>query len=180
MIPRYQRAYDWKSDSQVGEFIADLIAAAESKEREYLYLGPMIFDSSSDKKKTTISVIDGQQRLTTTLILLMALRDYVRFELSNESVAQSVQQLISNSDALSSKAHHRLIPSPVIANVFPLMSDYAWDGKFPSKLTVNGKQVGIKREVSKVRPIYDFCKAQVQEYAGIDLDKAREFAMQIR
>ncbi len=63
VIPRYQRAYDWKSDSQVGEFIADLISASESKEREYLYLGPMIFDASDDKKKTTISVIDGQQRL---------------------------------------------------------------------------------------------------------------------
>jgi hypothetical protein len=180
VIPRYQRAYDWKSDSQVGEFIADLIAAADSKEREYLYLGPMIFDASNDKKKTVVSVIDGQQRLTTTLILLMALRDYVRFNLANESVAQSVQQLISNSDALSSKAHHRLVPSPVIANIFPVMSDYAWDGKFPTKLSVGGKQVGIKREVSKVRPIYDFCKTQIESYVGINLEKAREFAMQVR
>ncbi len=180
VIPRYQRAYDWKSDSQVGEFIADLICASESKDREYLYLGPMIFDASDDRKKTTISVIDGQQRLTTTLILLMALRDYVRIDLDNESVAQSIQQMISNSDALSSEAHHRLTPSPVISHIFPVMSDYGWDGKFPSKITVQGKQIGIKREVSRVKPIYDFCRDQIAEHVGIDISKAREFARQIR
>lgn len=180
MIPRYQRAYDWKSDSQVGEFITDLMSAADSDEKEYLYLGPMIFDSSEDKKKTVTSVIDGQQRLTTTLILLMALRDYVRRDLGNEAVAQSIQTLISNSDPLSSDVNHRLTPSPVIGRIFPLMSDYAWDGKFPSKITLQGKSIGIKREVNRVRPIYNFCRDQIQEYVGIDLEKARSFAKQVR
>jgi uncharacterized protein with ParB-like and HNH nuclease domain len=180
VIPRYQRAYDWKSDSQVGEFITDLVAAADSKDNEYLYLGPMIFDSSEGKKKTITSVIDGQQRLTTTLILLMALRDFIRRDLGNEAVAQSIQTLISNSDPLSSDVSHRLTPSPVISRIFPLMSDYAWDGKFPSKVVEKGKSIGIKREVNRVRPIYNFCREQIRDYVGIDLDKARSFAKQIR
>lgn len=185
VIPRYQRAYDWKSDTQVGEFITDLIAAAESQDNEYLYLGPMIFDSAEDKKKTITSVIDGQQRLTTTLILLMALRDTIRWDLGNEAVAETIQKLISNYDPLSSEGAasdegHRLTPSPVIANIFPIMSSYSWDGKFPSKVTKKGKSFGIKREINRVKPIYDFCRKQIADYVGIDLDKAKMFAKHVR
>lgn len=180
VIPRYQRAYDWKSDSQVGEFITDLISAAESPDREHLYLGPVIFDATEEKKRTIVSVIDGQQRLTTTLILLMALRDYIRRDLGSEAVAQSIQTLISNSDALSSDVHHRLTPSPVIGLIFPLMSDYSWDGKFPSKILVKGKAIGIKREVNRVRPVYAFCLEQIKNYVGTELQRAKDLAKQIR
>ncbi len=181
VIPRYQRAYDWKSDTQVGDFISDLIAAAESQKNEHLYLGPMIFDSKEDKKKTITSVIDGQQRLTTTLVLLMALRDAIRWDLGNEAVAESIQKLISNYDPLSSDGDnssaesHRLIPSPVIGTIFPIICDYTWNGKFPTKVIIKGKSTGIKREVNRVKPIYDFCRSQIKECVGIDLDKAKSF-----
>lgn len=186
VIPRYQRAYDWKSDTQVGDFISDLIAAAESQKNEHLYLGPMIFDSTEDKKKTTTHVIDGQQRLTTTLVLLMALRDVIRWDLGNEGVAESIQKLISNYDPLSSEDDnssaeaHRLIPSPVIGIIFPIICDYSWNGKFPSRVLINGKSLGIKREVNRVKPIYDFCRSRIKEYVGIDLEKAKSFAKHLR
>ncbi len=186
VIPRYQRAYDWKSDTQVGDFISDLISAAESQKNEHLYLGPMIFDSKEDKKKTVTSVIDGQQRLTTTLVLLMALRDAIRWDLCNEAVAESIQKLIANYDPLSSNGDnssaesHRLIPSPVIGAIFPIMCEYNWNGKFPTKVTIKGKSIGIKREVNRVKPIYAFCRSQIKEYFGIDLDKAKSFAKHLR
>ncbi len=186
VIPRYQRAYDWKSDTQVGEFIDDLIAAAESKQTEHLYLGPMIFDSTEEKLKTTTFVIDGQQRLTTTLILLMALRDTIRWDLEEESVAETIQKLIANYDPLSSDEGSssddgdRLRPSPVIGHIFPIMASFAWDGKFPSKATQDGKSIGIKREVNRVKPIYKFCRRKIHDYIGVDLSKAKKFAKHLR
>ena len=187
IIPRYQRAYDWKSDTQVGEFIDDLIAAAESKHTEHLYLGPMIFDTTEEKTKTTTSVIDGQQRLTTTLILLMALRDTIRWDLENTTVAETIQKLIANYDPLSSNESdssddgRRLTPSPVIGHIFPIMTRFNWEGKFPSKaVNREGKWIGIKREVNRVKPIYQFCRNRIKDYIGVDLDKAKKFAKHLR
>lgn len=187
VIPRYQRAYDWKSDTQVGEFIDDLIAACESEQNEHLYLGPMIFDATEEKTKTTTFVIDGQQRLTTTLILLMALRDTIRWDLEKISVAEKIQELIANYDPLSSEENassadgRRLSPSPVIGHIFPVMTNFNWDGRFPSKaLNSEGKWVGIKREVNRVKPIYQFCRSRIKDYIGIDLEKAKRFAKHLR
>lgn len=187
VIPRYQRAYDWKSDTQVGEFIDDLIAAAESDQTEHLYLGPMIFDTAEEKTKTTNFVIDGQQRLTTTLILLMALRDTIRWDLEKTSVAETIQKLIANYDPLSSDEGAssddgvRLTPSPVISHIFPIMTSFNWDGRFPTKaLDHDGKWIGIKREVNKVKPIYQFCRSRIKDYIGVDLERAKKFAKHLR
>lgn len=60
VIPRYQRNFDWKSESQVSDLMSDLISTTESNANDNLYLGAMIFDVSEHKAKTTIEVIDGQ------------------------------------------------------------------------------------------------------------------------
>lgn len=63
-IPAYQRAYSW-GDKQCSQFIDDLL---EQKGKKY-YLGQFLFE----KDGNTLFIIDGQQRLTTTILFLSAI-----------------------------------------------------------------------------------------------------------
>ncbi|HMK03636.1 MAG TPA: DUF262 domain-containing HNH endonuclease family protein [Ferruginibacter sp.] len=62
-IPAYQRAYSWE-DKQCSQFLEDLL---EQKGKKY-YLGQFLFE----KDGNTLFIIDGQQRLTTTILFLSA------------------------------------------------------------------------------------------------------------
>jgi len=63
-IPAYQRAFSWEV-KQCTQFIEDLI---EQKGKRY-YLGQFLFEEEGD----TLYIIDGQQRLTTTIIFISAI-----------------------------------------------------------------------------------------------------------
>jgi len=63
-IPAYQRAYTW-GDKQCTQFLDDLL---EQKGKKY-YLGQFLFE----KDGNTLFIIDGQQRLTTTILFLSAI-----------------------------------------------------------------------------------------------------------
>ena len=71
-IPFYQRAYSWKKQD-----IEKLISDINCKEGHYL--GNIVVKKNDDK----FIVIDGQQRLTTIYIILMALKEKL-FELDYE------------------------------------------------------------------------------------------------
>jgi len=63
-IPAYQRAYSWEN-KQCVQFLDDLV---EQKGKKY-YLGQLLFE----KDANTYFIIDGQQRLTTTVLFFSAL-----------------------------------------------------------------------------------------------------------
>jgi len=63
-IPAYQRAFSW-GDKQCSQFLEDLL---EQKGKKY-YLGQFLFE----KDGNTLFIIDGQQRLTTTILFLSAI-----------------------------------------------------------------------------------------------------------
>ncbi len=80
-IPSYQRPYSWESlgksdsDSQVIQMWKDLWAFFcdnEENGKEY-FLGSMVIIADATKSRT-FEVIDGQQRLTTLLLLFAAMR----------------------------------------------------------------------------------------------------------
>ena len=60
-IPAYQRAFSWE-EKHCSQYLNDLL---EQKGKKY-YLGQFIFE----KEGNTLFIIDGQQRLTTTIIFL--------------------------------------------------------------------------------------------------------------
>lgn len=63
-IPAYQRAYSWEN-KQCSQFLDDL---KEQKGKKY-YLGQFLFE----REGGVLFIIDGQQRLTTTVLFLSAL-----------------------------------------------------------------------------------------------------------
>ena len=78
IIPVYQRNYDW-SKEECKQFIEDLEILAK-RERDSHFLGSIVYTKGSDievieKGLKEYIIIDGQQRITTSLILLKAIYD---------------------------------------------------------------------------------------------------------
>ena len=75
-VPNYQRAYSWdtdlsnKSPKQVNTFLSDIQDYVNSHSSTPYYFGHFLFE---EKGENEYAIIDGQQRLTTTVIFLSAL-----------------------------------------------------------------------------------------------------------
>ena len=71
-VPIYQRAYSWKKE-QVSDYWDDLHGAFRQGSQEY-FIGNLVL-SEEGFDGPYEAIIDGQQRLATTLLLLTAVRD---------------------------------------------------------------------------------------------------------
>lgn len=85
-IPDYQRPYEWTAE-HVEDFWTDLTKAFERKEDGY-FLDKLILVNRGGSKD--FEVVDGRQRLTTTMILLAVLRDFF-FEHDLPERAEEIQ-----------------------------------------------------------------------------------------
>lgn len=107
-IPNYQREYVW-TERLVEELLSDLYSAfseGNGTTSQY-FLGTIVVADISAKQ--TQEVIDGQQRITTLFILLVALRDYWKEQGEDTEVIQ--QQLYgANVDPLgNTRRLHRVV-----------------------------------------------------------------------
>jgi uncharacterized protein with ParB-like and HNH nuclease domain len=88
-VPVFQRSYSW-GDDEVYEFWADLISTYERTglgEPEEHFFGTMVFTPHEQRGKTKI--LDGQQRLATILIFLVALRDVLKNTKKSENTERA-------------------------------------------------------------------------------------------
>lgn len=69
-VPKYQRDFVW-DDYNADEFFRDLTVAVKEKDKSY-FLGTFIFSRNSDE--SLLDIVDGQQRITSIFILLIACR----------------------------------------------------------------------------------------------------------
>ena len=70
-IPEYQRGYSWE-EMQLDDFWIDLVQIYEENTRDEHFLGQVVIHKNKDDSKRYI--IDGQQRISTAIILLDILR----------------------------------------------------------------------------------------------------------
>ena len=78
-IPEYQRPYSWEADN-LNELIEDWFTAYTESEGEKYFCGSLVLvEHDADGR---IDVVDGQQRLTTFVIIACVLRDVYAAELS--------------------------------------------------------------------------------------------------
>lgn len=98
LIPDYQRPYAWDAEKECQTLWEDIFAFAfpdnsvrdfDSKTAEY-YLGPIV-TFTNDKKQSEI--IDGQQRLTTIMLMLRAF--YSRFAKMKDQELQKLRESIA-------------------------------------------------------------------------------------
>ena len=89
-IPEYQRGYSWE-ETQLDDFWIDLIEIYQEKTRDEHFLGQVVIHKNKEDGKRYI--IDGQQRISTTIILLDILR--TKFK----EIADSTNNNDANDDA---------------------------------------------------------------------------------
>jgi hypothetical protein len=83
-VPVFQRDYSWEEDNY-SRFWDDLDGVMRNDVSDY-FLGAMVIN---DANYPRLSIIDGQQRITTASLLLCALRDAAR-EYGNEELALNI------------------------------------------------------------------------------------------
>lgn len=87
-VPIYQRKYSWKKENCL-KLIDDIIKVANDVGRPCHFIGSVIYLSKKEVMHASAVkeylVIDGQQRLTTVSIILLALGDYTRKKNVNDT-----------------------------------------------------------------------------------------------
>ncbi len=96
-IPDYQRPYTWKKST--ADTLFNDIYAAMKKNKDYR-LGSLILHKDENG---FYNIVDGQQRLTTTALILKALDDESKFLLENEVKAVSFKNIAENYKAIKSR-----------------------------------------------------------------------------
>jgi len=130
-----------------------------------LFLGTIIFEDSKEKKDQPLFIVDGQQRITTLLLLLIACRMQAKTLGANEQ-SSAIQRKIGFIDDTTGKTNgSRLVASEAIRELFDHMANSEWDGAFPAK--VNG--VPVKRQVNRIEPIFKYFRAQVANFSSEQL-----------
>jgi len=94
-VPEYQRPYSWEEE-HFTELIDDLLNA--SKDREY-FLGTIVVHN----KGGVNDIVDGQQRLTTILILMACLRDLLDSKDFKGDLQEKIVQKANKVDGIPEK-----------------------------------------------------------------------------
>lgn len=79
LVPSYQRPYVWGKDN-VTDLLDDLWFAFENNPTEEYFLGSLVLQKTEQQEFKEYSILDGQQRLTSFLILMAVLRDSITDE----------------------------------------------------------------------------------------------------
>jgi len=95
-IPEYQRPYIWSSD-EVNELLDDLTFANNEKPDYEYFLGSFVFqskraDPGSGMQFDENDLLDGQQRMTTMLMLFACIRDLAQDEEAKKDCQSAIYQ----------------------------------------------------------------------------------------
>ncbi|MCQ2803903.1 DUF262 and DUF1524 domain-containing protein [Helicobacter pylori] len=85
VIPIYQRLYSWKKE-QCEQLWDDIIKIGGNDKMNGHFIGSILYVRVDDTHSSPLLIIDGQQRLTTITLLLIALRDHLNDEVKRKEI----------------------------------------------------------------------------------------------
>lgn len=95
-IPIYQRTYTWEAKDQVEKLLNDIIEFGreykEDSKAEY-YIGNIIVKNQIRAFQEERVVIDGQQRITTTILILCSIRDVYLTKIKTDSAKLAAKNI---------------------------------------------------------------------------------------
>ncbi len=113
VIPVYQRNYTWTASKDVKQYLDDLKAVLMG-EYSHHFMGIIIYlERSIAYNYRELSIIDGQQRLTTTFLLLYAIRKFFKQNGDDDDVDSLDKQYLTN---LSAKDYYKYKLKPLVAD----------------------------------------------------------------
>ena len=124
-IPTYQREYSWSKEN-IEVFLQDIEDRNIDKKKHYM--GSLAI--AIDKKNKTIRLIDGQQRITTTLILIKAIINIFKERKSKipvelEKIAKNINEIYANKNCAGE-----------LNNVFKILSNETIDSRYNFKNSI--------------------------------------------
>ncbi|MEU3074845.1 DUF262 domain-containing protein [Streptomyces laurentii] len=131
-VPIYQRSYRWRPDAEVAQYWSDLLHAFG--ETDEYFLGTVVLTTEGDGTRKTI--IDGQQRIVTTSLLLAAIRDHLESR-GNEKFSVIERDYLAKETLQSEGKDPRLVLNPEDDAIFSSIvsgdaDPEAADGKSPA------------------------------------------------
>lgn len=111
-IPNYQREYRW-TPQQVKTFVRDAIRVILD-EGGARYYGPATFSGDVNSKERHI--VDGQQRTTTAILLLVVLRDRLKAAGSHDETVERLNRCLRTRTDSGEVLYHRLESQHLTAN----------------------------------------------------------------
>jgi len=109
VIPVYQRNYTWTANKDVKQYFDDFTNVLNGKYNKH-FLGILIYlDTPIDYSSREFSVIDGQQRLTTTFLILYAIK-YAMLEKGLKEEAEKLENQFLVNQYVDSKLKLKLKP----------------------------------------------------------------------
>ena len=146
IIPRFQRAYSWETD-HVNEFWSDIV----SNLTESYFIGSMVVYKVG---RSSVAVVDGQQRLTTITILLCAIRDAFK-NLERTDLAKGLQAYIEQKNR-ENKTEYVLRTE----SSFPFLQEKVLkDGPADAPFEVGREEEAIQRA-------FDIFNTKIEERVG--------------
>ena len=110
VIPVYQRNYTWTAGKEVKQYLDDLKSVL-IKEYPNHFLGIIIYlDTPLDFATREFSVIDGQQRLTTTFLILYAIKALMEEQGATGAINNLEGQYLTNPFASNDRIKYKLKP----------------------------------------------------------------------
>jgi len=114
LVPSHQRDFSW-TDVYVTAFIRD-IEEAKRKGSDIYFCGLMVFTRTESQ---LLKVLDGQQRLATTLMIFSAIRNWFRqYSAYKKQEVQIETQLLQTDDIGASGVEPKLTLTPANNDVF--------------------------------------------------------------
>lgn len=196
VVPLYQRQYQWHDhknyEGRTSAFWLDVVAKAaevvEGQSRFDHYMGALLLapeaSGQSFGKTPIVQVVDGQQRLTTFLIMLAAIREVAREHGHSELIKQIKKYLFNEPERADTDplARYKLTPTPVDRDVFldilehpyaevrAKQSEYYWGAVVPQNTSARSLRA------------YEYFVAQIKEFVAsgtsddteIDIDQESE------
>ncbi len=108
VIPIYQRLYSWKKE-QCEQLWDDIIKIGGNDKMNGHFIGSILYVLNGNKHSNNpLLIIDGQQRLTTITLLLIALRNH----LSEEVKRTEIESYLINSDKDGDKKFKLFLSEP--------------------------------------------------------------------
>ena len=109
VIPVYQRNYTWRASDEVAQYLDDIVHVMNGSYPKH-FLGIIIYlDTPIDTFSREFSVIDGQQRLTTTFLIMYAVRA-ILLEQGNYDQANKIEKQILINEYVEDKLKFKLKP----------------------------------------------------------------------
>ncbi|MCX2454949.1 DUF262 domain-containing protein [Lacticaseibacillus nasuensis] len=162
-IPNYQRSYEWGID-QIDEFMEDLFAETERSADSRYFFGPVVTTNDDESHK---QIIDGQQRLTTAVMLFAAIRNLLTKYGDDDEDARGIRGVIDLELIGGIDKYHKLtiVQTGDIKDDFHRTIQQLNSDQLDQHLIIyKGRNAKGKGKINRVHRAYNELLDKTQEY----------------